>query len=200
MNLTKTSNVLSLEEALCKPKEFLKGTRTSQRLPKLLPKLRAGEILLDYEILSDSEAIVQVQMLLNRSRHWVWKQLSNYDNWTELLPNVVSSTVVERGYPLRIRQAAGFQLFGLVPQVQVELLVRERNQREILFEGVSGSFKAFQAEMALQDCQEGVLLTYSVEAELLWPMPKLVIEQGILQTLSHNLKALRAKLRAPKAA
>ena len=200
MNLIETRNILSLEQALSERTVFLKGTRTSQQLPKLLPKLRTGEILLDYEILSNSEALVQVQMLLNRSHHWVWNQLSTYENWTELLPNIVASSVVDGGYPKRIRQAAGFQLLGLVPQVQLEMLVRERDRREILFEGVSGSFKAFQAAMTLQDCHEGVLLTYFVEAKLLLPMPKVAIEQGILKILPQNLKALRAKLRLPTAA
>lgn len=149
---------------------------------------------MDYHVASNHEAKVQVNIILNRSRREIWQQLTDYDNWTELLPNIVASAAIGEGYPKRIRQAAGFQMFGFVPQVQIEMLVREQPEREIVFEGVSGSFKAFQAELALQECEEGVLLTYSVSAELLWPMPKMAIEQGILKILPRNLKRLRAQL------
>ncbi len=190
MTLTQTCSLLTLERAIANSVGSWHRPKTAEQLQKL----RAGDILMDYHVASNHDAKVQVNIMLNRSRREIWQQLTDYDNWPELLPNIVASAAIGEGYPKRIRQAAGFQMFGFVPQVQFELLVREQPEREIVFEGVSGSFKAFQAELTLQECEEGVLLTYSVSAELLWPMPKMAIEQGILKILPRNLKHLRAQL------
>ncbi|MGK7909977.1 MAG: SRPBCC family protein [Synechococcus sp.] len=197
MTLTQTCSLLTLERALVKPSGGLNRPKTAEQLNKL----RSGEILMDYHVVSGREAKVQVNVMLNRSRRDIWQQLTDYDSWPALLPNIVASTAIDDSYPKRIRQAAGFQMFGFVPQVHIELLVREQAEHEIVFEGVSGSFNAFQAVLTLQECEEGVLLTYSVTAELLWPMPKVAIEQGILKILPRNLKHLRAQLREqPQAA
>ena len=197
MTSTQTCSLLTLERAITIPVGGWAPPKTGAQLSKL----RSGEILMDYHVASGREAKVQVNLMLNRSRREVWQQLTNYENWTALLPNIVTSAEIGEGYPKRIRQAAGFQMFGLVPQVQIELLVREQPEREIVFEGVSGSFKAFQSVLTLQECKEGVLLTYSVTAELLLPMPKVAIEQGILKILPRNLKHLRDQLRGrPQAA
>ena len=196
MNLKLAPHPLSLKQAIDIRVSPLKRVRT----PQQLNQLHSGEILLDYDIVSGRVARVQVEMLLNRSRQQIWQQLSNYENWPSFLPNIVSTSVIDNGYPKRIQQAAGFQIFGLVPHVKVELLVREQPAEEIVFEGISGSFKSFQAALTLQDCEGGVFLRYFVAAELLWPMPKSAIEQGIVKILPNNLKALRAQLRQPEAA
>lgn len=197
MTLTQTCSLLTLDRAITQSAGRLNRPKTAEQLDKL----RSGEILMDYHVASGRDAAVQVNIMLNRSRRDIWQQLSDYNNWPTLLPNIVTSSVIDDSYPKRIRQAAGFQMFGFVPQVHIELLVREQAEYEIVFEGVSGSFKAFQAVLTLQECEEGVLLTYSVTAELLWPMPKLAIEQGILKILPRNLKTLRAQLRQqPQAA
>ena len=191
MTPTQTCSLLTLEHAISNPVGGLNLPKT----PQQLDQLRSGEILMDYHVASAREARVQVNVMLNRSLQQIWQKLTDYKNWPALLPNIVASSVINDAYPKRLRQSAGFQMLGLVPQVQIELLVREQAEREIVFEGVSGSFKAFQATLTLQECEEGILLTYAVTAELHWPMPKLAIEQGIVQILPRNLKHLRAQLR-----
>ncbi|WP_017325200.1 SRPBCC family protein [Synechococcus sp. PCC 7336] len=166
----------------------------AQRSHAQVAQLRAGEILLDYQVLSNRRALVQVEMYLQRPRWQIWQRLTDYANWTQLLPNILKSEVRLQGIERRLIQAAGFEMPFRSPQVEIELTVRECEGRRVEFELASGSFAEFMATLSLSDCEAGTFVRYSVEALLLWSLPRMAIEHGIRCILPHNLKALRDRL------
>jgi hypothetical protein len=55
----------------------------------------------------------------------------------------------------------------------------------------SGSFNDFTADLALESCGEGTILTYSVQATPTIPVPSAFIQQAIRMDLPSNMKQMR---------
>jgi Polyketide cyclase / dehydrase and lipid transport len=160
-------------------------------------KLLQGEILLkpkaDY---SASGGAVTAQMYLPSSRSHVWKNLTDYTRWVQYFPDIVQSEVLEsdpqrphRGH--RLYQAARKNFLMFTAQVDIHLRVFENLQRQIRFRMERGSFNDFSAELTLDDYGSGTVLTYSVEATPLIPVPSLFIEQAMRFDLPGNMRQMR---------
>ena len=94
----------------------------------------------------------------------------------------------------RLYQAARKTFFLLSVDVEIFLRVSERFQESIKFSLERGSFSDFSADLTLQDCGEGTILTYSVAATPLIPMPSIFIQEAIRADLPGNMKHMRQAL------
>jgi hypothetical protein len=94
----------------------------------------------------------------------------------------------------RLYQAANKAFLLFTAQVEVYLKVLETQNQRIQFYLESGSFQDFSADLQLQTCGEGTVLTYSVQATPLIPVPGIFIEQAIQMDLPANLKQMRQVL------
>jgi hypothetical protein len=159
-------------------------------------KLLQGDILLKTRAYSALGGAVTAQMYLPVGRSQVWINLTDYTRWVQYFPDITQSEILEsdpqrphRGH--RLYQAARKNFLMFTAQVEIHLRVFENLQRQIRFRMEQGSFNDFSAEMTLEDYGEGTVLTYSVEATPLVPVPSLFIEQAMRHDLPGNMRQMR---------
>jgi Polyketide cyclase / dehydrase and lipid transport len=159
-------------------------------------KLLQGDILLKTRAYSALGGAVTAQMYLPVGRSQVWANLTDYTRWVQYFPDITQSEILEsdpqrphRGH--RLYQAARKNFLMFTAQVEIHLRVFENLQRQIRFRMERGSFNDFSAEMTLEDYGEGTVLTYSVEATPLVPVPSLFIEQAMRHDLPGNMRQMR---------
>jgi Polyketide cyclase / dehydrase and lipid transport len=159
-------------------------------------KLLQGEVLLKTRAYSALGGAVTAQMYLPVGRSQVWTNLTDYRRWVQYFPDITQSDILEsdpqrphRGH--RLYQAARKNFLVFTAQVEIHLRVFENLQRQIRFRMERGSFNDFSAEMTLEDYSEGTVLTYSVEATPLIPVPSLFIEQAMRHDLPGNMRQMR---------
>jgi hypothetical protein len=135
-------------------------------------------------------------MYLPIARSLVWRQITDYTRWVQFFPDIVQSEILEsnplrphRGH--RLYQAARKNFLVFTAQVEIHLRVFENLQRQIRFRMERGSFDDFSAELTLDDYGNGTILTYSVEATPLIPVPSLLIEQAMRHDLPGNMRQMR---------
>jgi Polyketide cyclase / dehydrase and lipid transport len=159
-------------------------------------KLLQGEVLLKTRVYSALGGAVTAQMYLPVGRSHVWTHLTDYRRWVQYFPDIVRSEILEsnpqrphRGH--RLYQAARKNFLVFTAQVDIHLRVFENLQRQIRFRMEQGSFNDFSAEITLEDCGEGTILAYSVEATPLIPVPSIFIEQAMRHDLPGNMRQMR---------
>ncbi|MGB7413589.1 MAG: SRPBCC family protein [Thermosynechococcaceae cyanobacterium] len=155
-----------------------------------------GEILLQTRSHTLIGAGVTAQMFLPVVRSQVWQQLTTYPNWTQFFPDITRSEILQTvNHPSnrehRLYQAARKDFFLLAVQVEIYLKVTETHQQRLQFKLERGSFSDFAADLTLQDYSSGTILTYSVEATPLIPVPSLFIQEAIRQDLPGNMRQMR---------
>lgn len=167
--------------------------------PQQMVDLLQGKILLDVRSHTHWGGAVTATMYLPRVRSHIWSQLTTYSRWVRFFPDIVKSEVLEHasqtaGQTHRLYQAARKTFFLLSVDVEIFLKVSERFQENIKFSLERGSFSDFSADLTLQDCGEGTILTYSVAATPLIPMPSIFIQEAIRADLPGNMKHMRQAL------
>lgn len=161
-----------------------------------LTALIRGDILLSTRSQSAFGGAVTARMYLPIMRSQVWTQITNYASWVHYFPDITCSKILEHNTELphrghRLYQAAQKTFFLFTAQVDVYLRVFENMQRQIRFRMERGSFNDFTANLTLEDCGDGTVLTYSVEATPAIPVPSLFIEQAMRQDLPGNMRQMR---------
>lgn len=167
--------------------------------PQQMVDLLQGKILLDIRSHTSWGGAVTATMYLPRMRSQIWSQLTNYSGWVQFFPDIVKSEVLEHASQTaeqthRLYQAARKSFFLLSVDVEIFLRVSERSQERINFSLERGSFSDFSADLTLQDCGEGTILSYSVAATPLIPMPSIFIQEAIRADLPGNMKYMRQAL------
>ncbi|MDX2231058.1 MAG: SRPBCC family protein [Leptolyngbyaceae cyanobacterium bins.349] len=157
-----------------------------------------GEILLETRAHTAWGAGVTAQMYLPCLRDGVWQQLIDYPRWQQYFPDVTQSQVLQAPRVLtpetvekRLHQAASKSFLFLTAQVEVYLRVLETQQQRIQFYLESGHFVDFSADLHLHNCLNGTLLTYSVQATPIIPIPSVFIQQAIHLDLPSNMRNMR---------
>jgi len=98
----------------------------------------------------------------------------------------------------RLYQVARKSFLMFSAQVEVYLRVfesiRDTTGYQIRFCMEQGSFRDFSADLKLQNCGSGTLLTYSVQATPVVPMPATLIQEAIRLDLPTNMQQMRQVL------
>jgi carbon monoxide dehydrogenase subunit G len=164
--------------------------------------LLQGEILLTTRAYSAWGGAVTAQMYLPLTPVEVWQQLTDYSRWTQYFPDVTHSQVLHSGINAsnsemlkrqvkRLYQKASKAFLVFSAQVEIYLKVLETQQQRVQFYLESGSFSDFLADLSLEACGNGTILTYSVQATPTIPVPGILIEQAIRLDLPTNLRQMR---------
>ncbi|MGK7888866.1 MAG: SRPBCC family protein [Leptolyngbyaceae cyanobacterium] len=165
--------------------------------------LLRGDVLLDIHPHSAWGGAVTATMYIPSQRSHVWQELTNYSQWVNFFPDLVHSevlsSVVERGKQAckgkRLYQVArkAFMMFS----AQVEIYLRaievthQKAVQKIQFQMERGTFKDFAADLEIKDYDNGTLLTYSVQATPLIPIPAGLIQEALKMDLPSNMKQMR---------
>jgi carbon monoxide dehydrogenase subunit G len=170
------------------------------REPDSLSALQNGEIQLTTQPYTAWGGAVTARLYLPIDRSQAWQGLTDYPRWAEYFPAITHSEVVgqmaqsgKSGEQVtkRLYQAASKNFLIFTAQVDIHLLAIETPQQRIQFVLESGSFNDFTADLKLQDCGRGTLLSYSVQATPSIPVPAIFIEQAIQLDLPANLRTMR---------
>lgn len=153
--------------------------------------LMHGEILVETRSHSAWGGAVSATMYLPMQRSHVWQQVTDYPRWVQYFPDVTISEVLHRGEVKRLYQAAKKAFIFFTAQVEVYLNVIEVVQQQIQFRLERGTFTDFTADLHLQDCQSGTLLTYAVQATPNVPIPSIFIQQAMSLELPANMRKMR---------
>ncbi len=173
--------------------------------PRQIAALLKGEILLSTQPHSAWGGAVTASMYLPLKRAIAWQKLTHYPNWVNYFPAmthseiiskdaVTSATAASKRVAKRLYQRASKNFFLFSAKVEIYLKVIETAYQRIQFNFESGSFNDFSADLNLQDCGDGTLLTYSVKATPTIPVPALFIEQAIQFDLPANMRNMRQEL------
>ncbi len=156
--------------------------------------LMQGEILLETQGHTKNGGAVQASMYVPLMRSHVWQQLTDYPRWVQYFPDVTKSVVLHRGEVKRLYQAAQKAFLFFTAKVEIYLDVVEELGQRIHFRLEKGSFEDFSADINLQDCGKGTLLTYAVKATPDIPIPSLIIQQAMNFELPANMRKMRQVL------
>ena len=176
------------------------GFSTNSRQHHALLK---GDVLIETYPHSAWGGAVTAQMYLPSGRSHVWQELTNYGQWVNFFPDLIHSEVIapvaeRRGIAQkgkRLYQVARKAFFMFSAQVEIYLkaieVTHQKAIQKIQFQMERGTFKDFSADLALQDYGNGTLLTYSVKATPLIPVPSALIQEAIKLDLPSNMKQMR---------
>jgi carbon monoxide dehydrogenase subunit G len=170
--------------------------------PTELLALLRGEVILEPRAYTAWGGAVTAHIYLPLSPQQVWQHLTNYSRWTQYFPDITRSEIVHNGISAvggvqlkrqvkRLYQAASKAFLFITAQVEIHLKVLETQQQRIQFYLESGSFSDFAADLQIQACGEGTVLTYSVQATPNIPVPGMFIQQAIKMDLPNNLQQMR---------
>lgn len=165
--------------------------------------LQEKAVLLQGKVIVDSCAqngggMARARMYVPLKRGQIWPKLTNYSRWPQYFPNIIRSEVLETvNGPQRYRrlyQVGRKGFFMLTAQVEIYLKVFETLCDRIQFRFERGTFSDFAADLTLEDCHNGTIVTYSVSATPLIPVPGFLIEQAMRNDLPGNMEQMRQRL------
>jgi carbon monoxide dehydrogenase subunit G len=184
------------------PTTSLIATSTTIDRSANLTALLQGDVILETHQHSAWGGAVTAQIYLPLDLQQVWQQLTDYSRWTQYFPDVTHSEILHHGIATvggatlkkqvkRLYQAASKAFLMITAKVEVYLKVLETQHQRIQFFFESGSFNEFSADLQLQACGEGTILSYSVKAIPTIPVPGLFIQQAMQMDLPTNLRQMR---------
>ena len=134
----------------------------------------------------------------------IWNVLTDYDNLSELIPNLVSSKIIGReGKRVQLEQVGSQKLMGLTFSAQVQLeLIENRELGSLDFHLLKGDFRRFEGAWKMQQLSDGsgTCLLYELTVQGCLGMPVALIEQRLREDLTTNLLAVeKAAFKRPVA-
>jgi ribosome-associated toxin RatA of RatAB toxin-antitoxin module len=186
----------------CDELVWLKGVVPMISLAQDTEALLQGEILLTTHSYSAWGGSVTAKMYLPLTPKQVWHRVTDYPRWTQYFPDVTRSEVLQHTLPQGVRRvkrlyqvaSKAFAVFSA--QVEIQLKVLETQYQRVQFCLESGSFREFEADLQLEGCGDGTVLTYCVQAIPTIPVPSILIQQAIRFDLPSNMKQMRKVMMA----
>ncbi len=150
-----------------------------------------GEIFVETRSHNTWGGCVSASMYLPLVRSQVWQHIVDYPRWVQYFPDITKSEIIHKGEVKRLYQAAQKSFMFFTAQVDIYLNVVEEFGHKIQFKLDKGTFHDFNADINLQDYDSGTLLTYSVQATPLIPIPSMFIQQAMNFELPANMRKMR---------
>lgn len=150
-----------------------------------------GEILVETRSHKTWGGAVTAWMYLPMVRSQVWQQLTDYPRWVQYFPDITKSEVLHKGDGKYLYQVAQKAFIFFTAQVEIYLNVVEVLGQQIQFRMEKGTFLDFTAKLELEDCGNGTLLAYSVQATPNIPIPSIFIQQAMNFELPTNMRKMR---------
>ena len=156
--------------------------------------LLKGEILVETRSHNAWGGCVSAKMYLPLVRSQVWQHITDYPRWVQYFPDITKSEIIHKGEAKGLYQAAQKAFMFFTAQVDIYLNVVEDFGNKIQFNLDKGTFHDFIADIDLKDYGSGTLLTYSVKATPIIPIPSMFIQQAMNFELPANMRKMRQVL------
>ncbi|MEM1392312.1 MAG: SRPBCC family protein [Cyanobacteria bacterium P01_D01_bin.116] len=153
-----------------------------------------GEIFVETQSHNAWGGCVSAKMYLPLVRSQVWQQITDYPRWVQYFPDITKSEIIHKGEVKRLYQAAQKAFMFFTAQVDIYLNVVEDFGHKVQFKLDKGTFHDFSADIDLKDYGNGTLLTYSVKATPIIPIPSMFIQQAMNFELPANMRKMRQVL------
>lgn len=156
----------------------------------------------DRTFVSGENGQYQATILVNASSAAVWAVLTDYNNFNQFIPNVISSQLIESNGDIKIiEQISERILLGLPIQTIIRTENREIYQQEINFTLISGDLSKLQGYWKIEPVvnETGlaqVLLTHQVEAQPPSGIPPAIFYDIFKNSLAPTLNAIRQQAEA----
>jgi ribosome-associated toxin RatA of RatAB toxin-antitoxin module len=179
------------------------GQFLAQLSAQLVEPVPAGLLGLD-AIQQEMERLPQgcrrlaVQLRLNLAPDSIWTVLTDYNNLSQFIPNLLYSRQLwRRGSVVGLEQEGAQQFIGLQFRAKVELELTEHlEERRLSFVMRKGDFRRFEGLWQLQVDRTGVTsLLYELTVQGCIGMPIGLIEQRLRDDLAANLLAVESEAR-----
>ncbi len=126
-------------------------------------------------------------------RDMAWEVLTDFDHWSEFVPDLHLSRIVSRpGEPLRVEQRGNLSWlpnFPLVVLAEVELMPPYR----IRFQRIAGNIRALSGEWHIAG-KSPVRLLYRSTVDMGFPLPPQISEAFFRQDAQARLKAMASEM------
>jgi len=120
-----------------------------------------------------------------------WAVLTDYDHFSEFIPGMHSSRVVERnGHALTVDQRGEASMLVFSFPIEVRLAVEETPYETISSHAVSGNFKELSGAYRLETRGPRLLLTYSGRFTPDFDIPYVVGTMVVRHTLEKRFRAM----------
>jgi len=114
---------------------------------------------------------VQAEIDTTADSETAWAVLTDYDRWTEFIPDLVMSRVISRpGDPLQLEQRGRIPTMPNFPVVMI-LQVEETPSERIRFYRTAGNVQSFAGEWLIEGKSRKVRLVYRAVVMPGFPMP-----------------------------
>lgn len=153
--------------------------------------LMSGEIFVETASHNAWGGCVSAKMYLPLVRSQVWQHITDYPRWVQYFPDITKSEIIYNSEVKRLYQAAQKAFMFFTAKVDIYLNVVEDFGDRIQFKLDKGTFHDFSADINLQDCGSGTVLTYSVKATPIIPIPSMFIQQAMNFELPTNMRKMR---------
>tara|TARA_Y100001968_G_scaffold326472_1_gene369589 strand:+ start:794 stop:1345 length:552 start_codon:yes stop_codon:yes gene_type:complete len=146
------------------------------------------------EVLPNGTRRLAAQLRTAKGFDSLWRILTNYDQLSEFIPNLSSSTVVFRnGSQVHLKQVGSQDFLGFKFSAEVLLkLIEDRSQGILKFYLLKGDFRRFEGSWILREIpdENHTLLLYELTVQGCIGMPVSLIEQRLRKDLKTNLLAV----------
>ena len=160
----------------------LKGLADSQTIEQTMERLPNGIRRLAAQLRTSA----QVEAL--------WRVLSDYDNLSNFIPNLSSSSLVAReGNKIQLKQVGSQRLMGFTFSAEVHLELHENRSAGLMeFHLLKGDFRRFEGAWTMKELPDGngTCLLYELTVQGCIGMPVTLIEARLREDLTNNLLAV----------
>lgn len=155
--------------------------------------LEQGQVLVTTRSYGFTGGQAQARLLYRLSPEHLWPQVIDYPRWVTYFPDLVSSAAIAptpQGQP-RIYQVGRKSVLGLDFSMELHLRVKFPAPHRVEFTLERGTLADFNASFALTPWPGGTLLTFTLAAVPLLPLPSIVVEHSLQRELPFNLEQMR---------
>lgn len=137
---------------------------------------------------------VQADIDTTADRKTAWAVLSDYDHWTEFIPDLVVSRVISRpGDPLQVEQRGRIPTMPNFPVVMI-LQVEETPSERIRFYRTAGNVQSFAGEWLIEGKPEKARLVYRAVVMPGFPMPPQVSMEIFRDDAKKRMEAMAQEM------
>tara|TARA_B100001250_G_scaffold408778_1_gene431787 strand:+ start:33 stop:599 length:567 start_codon:yes stop_codon:yes gene_type:complete len=145
------------------------------------------------EVLPKGTRRLAAQLRTNLKFDSIWEVLTDYNNLSDFIPNLVSSKVISReGSKIRLKQVGSQDFLGFRFSAEVFLeLFEDQSNGTLRFYLLKGDFRRFEGSWTVNKFGPGGLsIIYELTVQGCFGTPVSLIEERLRSDLTRNLLAV----------
>ncbi len=146
------------------------------------------------EVLPGGSRRLAAQLTTFLEFDYLWSALTNYNQLSEFIPNLLSSRLISRvDNQVQLKQVGSQEFLGFNFSAEVWIkLIEEKSKGRLLFSLIKGDFRKFEGswQISHSPLERQNSLTYELTVQGCLGMPVALIEKHLRKNLTTNLLAV----------